>query len=171
MPSTCCLRRLRRMGVRVVYTSRITACPHIADGVSRGWGQKKEFNDNPNWARGTAAAHGARGRGRARNLNGWRRVSRGSGGPRLSRICVCTMWFISDSVVPKSAAPPRGNRVPRPAKIATSFPRAAGVSTRRLRRQVSGALRAPLPIPLRAPPRAWSRSRSRGRERGVCVLT
>ena len=42
----------------------------------------------------------------------------------------------------------------------TSFPRAAGggdVSTRRLRRQVSGALRAPLHILLRAPPRAWSR--------------
>ena len=35
------------------------------------------------------------------------------------------------------------------------------MSTRRLRRQVSGALRAPLPIPLHALPRAWSR--------GTCV--
>ena len=58
---------------------------------------------------------------------------------------------------------------PRDETRHTSFPLAAGVdvSTRRLRRQVSGALRAPLHIPLRAPPRAWSRSRSRGRERCV----
>ena len=79
MPSTCCLRRLRRMGVRVVYTSRISACPHIADGVSRGWGQKKDFNDNRKLGTGdtaTGTAHGARARGR---------VARGAGRSRRGR--------------------------------------------------------------------------------------
>ena len=73
------------------------------------------------------------------------------------RLC-CSQERRSASRQQSSEIRSRASPSPRPAKIATSFPRGGcDVSTRRLRRQVSGALRAPLHIPLRAPPHAWSR--------------
>ena len=85
----------------------------------------------------------------------------------LSYLCVYNVVYLplcccqerrSASRQQSSEIRSRASTSPRPAKLATSFPRGGcDVSTRRLRRQVSGALRAPLPIPLRAPPRAWSR--------------
>ena len=140
MPSTCCLRRLRRMGVRVVYTSRITACPHIADGVSRGWGQKKEFNDNRELGTGDGGRPrrtGARPRAEFKWMApGFPRVGRAA---PLSYLCVYNVVYLrlccsqerrSASRQQSSEIRSRASTSPRPAKLATSFPR-AGVVCRR----------------------------------------